>query len=92
MPKLYYSKRFNKSFKRLSKSGNFNDKKLEIVLQILEEGRKLEAHHKDHQLTGFMSQYRECHLESDLLLIYEVSQSGKYIEIVDIGSHSDIFE
>ena len=92
MPKIYYSKRFEKSFKKLLKSGNFNDSKLEKILLELEEGSRLEIKHKDHQLTGNMAQYRECHVENDLLLVYEISKSGNYIEIIDIGSHSDLFE
>jgi mRNA interferase YafQ len=92
MPKIYPSKRFEKSLKKFLKSGNFDDIKLEKILTILENGEKLEAKHKDHQLTGNVLQYRECHIENDLLLIYEISQSGNYIEVIDIGSHSDLFE
>jgi mRNA interferase YafQ len=92
MPKIYHSKRFEKSFKKLLKSGRFDDSKLDKVFLELEEGNKLEIKYKDHQLTGKMLQYRECHIENDLLLVYEISKSGNYIEIIDIGSHSDLFE
>jgi mRNA interferase YafQ len=92
MPELYYSKRFDKSFKRLVKSGNFDDLKLEKVLALLEAGMELESKHRNHRLTGSMAQYHECHIENDLLLIYEISQSGKFIEVIDIGSHSELFD
>jgi len=92
MPKIYHSKRFEKSFKKLLKSGNFDDSKLDKVLLELEEGNKLEIKYKDHQLTGNMQSFRECHIENDLLLIYEVSKSENRIKMIDIGSHSDLFQ
>jgi len=91
MPKIYHSKRFEKSFKKILRSGKFDNYKLDKILIELERGTKLEIKYRDHQLTGDMSQYRECHVENDLLLIYEVSKLGNYIEVVDIGSHSDLF-
>lgn len=32
----------------------------------------------------------ECHIKSDLLLIYEVDKSRNTLTVVDIGSHSDL--
>ena len=91
MPELYYSKKFYKSYKKLIRSGSFDDTKLEKILESLENNIKLDAKYKDHKLTGNMDNYRECHIENDLLLVYEVAESGKYIEIVDIGTHSELF-
>ncbi|MDR0634838.1 MAG: type II toxin-antitoxin system YafQ family toxin [Azoarcus sp.] len=34
----------------------------------------LEPRHRDHALTGDWKDYRDCHLEPDLVLIYQIHQ------------------
>lgn len=92
MPEIYFSKRFTKNLRKLNHSGNFKDVKLEKILELLAKGSPLEQSHKDHQLTGNMQGFRECHIESDVLLVYEVFKSENRIKMIDIGSHSDLFE
>ncbi len=49
---------------------------------------------KDHQLTGNLSKYRECHVKGDLLLVYEIKPKGSKIELitfVKVCTHSEIF-
>lgn len=92
MLNFYFSKRYKKSFKKLTKSGNFNQEKVKQVIYKLINNELLDVKNKDHQLSGKFSQYRECHIENDLLLIYEISKTENYLELVDIGSHSDLFE
>ncbi len=92
MPEIYFSKRFTKNLRKLNNSGNFKDIKLEKILELLAEGAPLEKSHKDHQLSGNMRGLRECHIENDLLLIYETFKPENRIKMIDIGSHSDLFE
>ncbi|MBQ1616158.1 MAG: type II toxin-antitoxin system YafQ family toxin, partial [Ruminococcus sp.] len=47
-------------------------RKLTEVLDILARGEQLPARNKDHQLTGNLRDFRECHIEPDWLLIYQV--------------------
>ncbi|MFZ2167758.1 MAG: type II toxin-antitoxin system YafQ family toxin [Minisyncoccia bacterium] len=81
--------KFRKSLKKLLKSGSFESKKLEEVVDLLSCEEKLDKNHKDHSLTGDMSDYRECHLEFDLLLIYKTEDDC--LVLVNIGTHSDLF-
>ena len=46
--------------------------------------------YKDHQLIGKMKDFRECHIKPDLLLIYMIEDNT--LKLVDIGSHSELFD
>lgn len=92
MPQIHFSKRFTKNLRKLNRSGKFNDVKLEKILELLARGLPLGQNQKDHQLTGNMQNFRECHIENDMLLIYEEFKSENRIKLIDIGSHSDLFE
>ena len=83
------SSRFKKSLKRLSRSGSFDQKKLGEIIDTLSCEEKLDRTYKDHSLTGSMTDYRECHVEFDLLLIYKIESNN--LVLVNIGSHSDLF-
>jgi len=45
---------------------------------------------RDHKLTGDWQGFRECHIESDWLLIYRVE--GDAITFVRTGTHADLFD
>ena len=38
-----------------------------------------------------MSNYRECHIEPDWLLIYEIAESVLVLSLTRTGTHSDLF-
>ena len=67
-----------------------NISKLETIVERLVEGRPLEPRHKPHPLTGNWKPYWDCHIESDWLLIYEVTEEAVYL--ARTGSHADLFE
>ncbi|MBN2824791.1 MAG: type II toxin-antitoxin system YafQ family toxin [Campylobacterales bacterium] len=81
------------SFKRSFKKQNLKDTEealyIEIVYKLL-NGEELEAKYQDHPLKGNLKAFRECHIRPDLLLIYRIHEDK--LELVDIGSHSDLFE
>ena len=60
------------------------------VLYKLINNIELEPKYKDHQLKGNLREYRECHIKPDLLLMYSLSDG--ILELVNIGSHSEIFK
>jgi mRNA interferase YafQ len=59
------------------------------LLQMLASGSTLAAHYRDHPLQGSWRGCRDCHLRSDVVLIYE--RSEKRIGLIRIGSHSELF-
>ncbi|MFH1769216.1 MAG: type II toxin-antitoxin system YafQ family toxin [Parcubacteria group bacterium] len=84
---------FRKAYKRLKKSGRFSDvEKLKHVVSILTNGIVLPFHYKDHQLTGRLLKYRECHIKDDLLLIYSQNKNQLILTLINIGSHSKLFK
>ncbi len=46
--------------------------------------------YKDHALTHNWKDYRELHIESDWLLIYQINSSE--LLLVRMGTHSDLFK
>ena len=46
---------------------------------------------KPHQLTGQYTGCLECHIESDLLLIWIQNEDEKVIYLMRLGTHSELF-
>jgi len=49
----------------------------------------LDFKHRDHPLIGNYKGFRECHIESDWLLVYKVTDEE--IIFVRTGTHADLF-
>jgi mRNA interferase YafQ len=62
---------------------------LMLVLAALASDEPLEPRHCDHSLTGDWKDYRDCHVKSDLVLIYQKSDT-KTLLLVRLGSHSEL--
>ena len=80
-----------KDIQKASKQGKNIDLLFKIIDQ-LSEGKTLDPKYKDHPLKGKYSGKRECHIEPDFLLIYEIRVKEIVLYIVRVGSHSDLFE
>ncbi len=87
-------KDFEVSFRRISRSGlkPSSIKKIENTIDILAYGKPLPPSYKDHKLTGDLKDFRECHIQPDLLLIYKVEKKELVLVLVNIGSHSYLFK
>lgn len=82
------TKGFDRDLKRLTKRGKDMDKIRDVVERI-RTGTGLERRHRDHALVGDWQGWRDCHIESDWLLVYRVDE-GELI-LGRTGTHSDIF-
>lgn len=80
---------FKRDTKKAKKRGRDIPKLLEMVTHLA-RGEKLDPRHKDHPLGGEYSDCRECHIESDWLLIYRLTEEE--LILIRTGSHSDLFE
>lgn len=72
---MKYDVQFTNQFKKdlkLAKKQNKNLDKLFEIIDILANGGTLDAKYRDHDLTGNYKGTRECHIEPDWLLIYEI--------------------
>jgi mRNA interferase YafQ len=65
--------------------------KLIAVLDKLSKGEPLPPNNRDHQLTGALSDFRECHIEPDWLLMYQIFNDELILSATATGSHSDLF-
>ncbi|HAO64562.1 TPA: type II toxin-antitoxin system mRNA interferase toxin, RelE/StbE family [Candidatus Taylorbacteria bacterium] len=88
---VFPSNRYKKSLRKMMVSGGFDYANLSITINMLSMGMEMPTMYKDHQLNGDLGNYRECHVKSDLLLIYEKDPIERKLILVDIGSHSDLF-
>ena len=84
------SNQFRKDVKTARKRG-YNISRLTAVIKKLADGEKLEAKYKDHQLSGYYGSFRECHIQPDWLLIYEIEDNALILYLSRTGTHSDLF-
>ena len=84
-----YTKQFERDIKRSQRRGK-NLEKFKIIARAPLAGEPLDAIHRDRRLVGNYAGRRECHLESDWLLIYKTEESRLVFE--RIGTHSDLFK
>lgn len=84
------SNRFQKDLKIAKKRG-YNIDILTEIIKKLANGEELPAKKKDHQLSGNLSNYRECHITPDWLLMYEKDDETLYLYLLRTGTHSDLF-
>lgn len=84
-----YTKQFEKDIKRAARRGK-NLEKFKIIARTLLAGGPLDPLHRDHRLIGNFQGRRECHIESDWLLIYKTEETRILFE--RMGSHSDLYK
>lgn len=84
-----YTRQFDKDIKRIKKRGK-NLEKLKPIVRSLVNEETLDPLHRDHKLVGNWKGRRECHIESDWLLIYKIEADRIIFE--RSGSHADLFQ
>lgn len=90
MRKVIASNKFKKDLKLAHKRG-FNISLLTEVVNKLARGEKLEPKYQDHPLIGDYEDFRECHIQSDWLLIYRIDDAEIELYLFRTGTHSDLF-
>ena len=80
--------RFKQDIKTAKKRG-YDLSLLTEVIDLLAAGEQLPPKYKDHNLIGNYKGFRECHIQPDWLLIYEISENVLYL--ARTGTHSDLF-
>lgn len=90
MYKIVYTNRMKKDVKLLKKRGK-NLEKLVHILSLLASGNPLPSQYRDHSLTGNLHDFRECHIEPDWLLIYQIYEDTLILSATATGSHADLF-
>lgn len=87
---LVTTTQFRKDYKRAKKRG-MDLSRLEAVLELLCAEEILPAALRDHPLTGNYIGFRECHIQPDWLLVYEIRKDQLILVASRTGSHADLF-
>ena len=88
MKTFHYRSAYKKDIKRVARRG-YDLTVLADVLNLLAAGATLPPARRDHALGGEWKGLRECHIQSDWLLIYK--STGNEILLARTGTHSDLF-
>lgn len=88
MLELHRTKRFEKDYALMKKRGCNMRLLQEIVIQ-LQIPESLPRKNKDHNLSGNLDGFRECHIQPDWLLMYKQTETDLYL--MRTGTHSDLF-
>ncbi|MBK1703611.1 type II toxin-antitoxin system YafQ family toxin [Halochromatium glycolicum] len=90
MRRIERTGQFKRDYKREAKRPHaVLDAELMPIVTALADDLPLEPHHRDHALTGDWKDHRDCHVKPDLVLIYR-KPDGEVLQLVRIGSHSDL--
>lgn len=93
MRKITFYNTYKKDYKLIAKqisNGKWNEDKIDEVISILQLENILPAYLKDHTLTGNYKDFRECHIYSDLIIIYK--RNDTELHLYRIGRHQDLFK
>ena len=66
--------------------------KINAVIDTLADEEQLNESFKDHALSGVYQGARECHIEPDWLLIYEIDKDAEVLRLVRTGTHANLFD
>ena len=86
------SSTFKRDYKREAKGQHrvTLDIALRTALKALLSDRPLAPRYRDHDLGGDWVGYRDCHIKSDLVLIYR-KPDALTLRLARLGSHSELF-
>lgn len=80
---------FKKDVKRLIKQGR-DLSKLATIVDAIADGKQLEERHRDHELVGNRRGFRDCHIESDWVLIYKLDKDVLVLTLTRTGTHAEL--
>jgi mRNA interferase YafQ len=88
MLKIKFTSRMKRDLKLLKKQKK-DLSKLQKVLNMLADEIQLPPEYRDHSLGGRLSAFRECHIEGDWLLVYQIQNDRLILSVIASGSHSE---
>ncbi len=88
MRRISQRTQFRNDLKRQKRRGK-DIEDLIAVVELLAQDGTLPPGYRPHQLTGEWKGTWECHIETDWLLIYEVTANE--VVLIRTGTHADLF-
>jgi len=90
MLEIEFTNKMKRDVKLIKKRGK-DITKLTSVLDLLANSTPMPKQYRDHQLSGNLKDFRECHIEPDWLLIYQIFKDKLILSASGTGTHSDLF-
>jgi mRNA interferase YafQ len=90
MLEIEFTNKMKRDAKLMKKRGK-DMSKLTAALNLLASQAPMPERYHDHQLTGNLKDFRECHIEPDWLLIYRIFKDRLILSASGTGTHSDLF-
>ena len=87
---IVLSNSFRKDLKLAKKRGLDLDL-LDKVVTMLATTQVLDEKYRDHPLSGDYAEFRECHIQSDWLLVYRIDYEEVFLMLSRTGTRSDLF-
>lgn len=87
--KLAVTNSFKRDFKKVKKRG-CDIELMNDVVDMLLAGEPLPENNRDHALTGNWTGFRECHIQPDWLLVYQIFEERLILSLTRTGTHSDL--
>ena len=88
---IKFTNQFKKDLKVAKKQGKDIEKLFEIIEKLANQ-EPLASKYHDHGLTGKYTGCRECHIDPDWLLIYEIIEDIMVLLLYRVGNHSELFK
>ncbi|MCI8754994.1 MAG: type II toxin-antitoxin system YafQ family toxin [Oscillospiraceae bacterium] len=88
---IKFTNQFKKDLKVAKKQGKDIEKLFEIIEKLANQ-EPLASKYHDHGLTGKYKGCRECHIDPDWLLIYEIIEDIMVLLLYRVGNHSELFK
>jgi mRNA interferase YafQ len=89
MKALQRTSQFKQDVKRMERR-NKDFTVVKAIIRNLIAGQALDPKYRDHALLGQYAGTRECHIEPDWLLVYELTQHE--VVLIRTGTHTDLFD
>ena len=86
---------FKRDYKKIKHNIKFDIIEFDKVIYLMEEANfktLKEMPYRSHSLEGQYIDCLELHIKNDMLLIYIIDEKNKTIELVRIGTHSQLFK
>ncbi len=92
MLKIVFTEQFKKDFKYVMNCG-CDIKKFKNAVILLSEHNKLPLENRDYGLLNSRNykNIRECRIDKDWFLLYKISNESSSLNLIRIGSRSELF-
>jgi mRNA interferase YafQ len=90
MREVFKTAPFSRDFKKAKHSGRYDIQEILASIELLRNDLPLPARFRDHALSGNFRKYRDCHITSNLVLIY--AKPENQLVLMRLDTHAKVFQ